>query len=401
MATRHGISSEDKSTPISSRKVKQKSEKPPDVPDHYHILRVSAEFFLCFISLQASYLIWGIMQELIMDKKFNVTPLNPSGKFPSATFCVFSNRFFAIIVSAIFSWAYHGSLTGSVPLLSFTPCALSNTISSWCQYKALEYVGFALQTIFKSTKVIPVMLMGTVLKGTRYSTWEYAEAVLVTIGVTIFSLSKGSWAEDTATWKQAMGFSLLCIYVLSDSFTSQWQSRLYRDHGKIDSFQMMCGVNISSICLTSVALVFAGELPMVVEFLRYNPMVLLYNVITSVVSTTGQLAIYYTIKRFGPVAFTVIMITRQMFSIVLSNYIFGHSMGAQAYLGAAVVFVVLLYSAYRQIPSSPPTSTSTSPAAFTATPSSPSSSSSSLVAAEAADTDFDGIEGGNQRTILK
>ena len=39
--------------------------------------------------------------------------------------------------------------------------------------------------------------------------------------------------------------------------------RLYRDHGKIDSFQMMCGVNISSICLTSLALVFAGEIPMV------------------------------------------------------------------------------------------------------------------------------------------
>ena len=69
------------------------------------------------------------------------------------------------------------------------------------------------------------MLMGTILKGTRYSTWEYAEAVLVTIGVTVFSLSKGSWAEDAATWQQAMGFSLLCIYVLSDSFTAQWQSK--------------------------------------------------------------------------------------------------------------------------------------------------------------------------------
>lgn len=139
-----------------------------------------------------------------------------------------------------------------------------------------------------------------------------------------------------------------------------------------------------------------------VEFLRYNPVVLLYNVITSVVSTTGQLAIYHTIKRFGPVAFTVIMITRQMFSIVLSNYIFGHSMGAQAYLGAALVFVVLLYSAYRQIPSSPPTSTSL--AATSSSPSSSpfsSSSPSSLVAAEATDTDSDGIEGGNQHTILK
>ena len=67
--------------------------------------------------------------------------------------------------------------------------------------------------------------MGTLLKGTRYSTWEYAEAVLITIGVTIFSLSKSTWAENEATWQQILGFALLSIYVLSDSFTSQWQSR--------------------------------------------------------------------------------------------------------------------------------------------------------------------------------
>lgn len=93
-----------------------------------------------------------------MNTKFNSTPLNPSGRFPSASFCVFSNRFVAIIVSSCVCWYYHGSgsLTGTVPLLSFTPCALSNTISSWCQYKALEYVSFSLQTLFKSTKVCSI-----------------------------------------------------------------------------------------------------------------------------------------------------------------------------------------------------------------------------------------------------
>jgi len=47
--------------------------------------------------------------------------------------------------------------------------------------------------------------------------------------------------------------------------------------------------------------------------------------------------------------FTVIMTTRQMFSIVLSNYLFSHSMTAQNYVGASLVFSVLLYSTYRQM----------------------------------------------------
>lgn len=336
--------------------MKQKAEKPTEIvetnsKDMYSNMKFALEFVFCFISLQASYLIWGIMQELIMNTKFNSTPLNPSGRFPSASFCVFSNRFVAIIVSSCVCWYYHGSgsLTGTVPLLSFTPCALSNTISSWCQYKALEYVSFSLQTLFKSTKVIPVMLMGTILKNSRYSTIEYVEAVLITSGVCVFSLAKSNWSTDSNTFAQTIGLILLCVYVLSDSFTSQWQSRLYKDYGKIDSFQMMCGVNISSIVITSMALIVSGELPLVLEFLWYNPNSLMYNIITSVVSTTGQLAIYYTIKKFGPIVFTVIMTTRQMFSIVLSNYLFSHSMTLQNYLGASLVFAVLLYSTYRQM----------------------------------------------------
>jgi adenosine 3'-phospho 5'-phosphosulfate transporter B2 len=306
------------------------------------------DFIFCFTALQTSYLVWGMMQELIMDTTFNSTPLNPSGKFPSATFCVFSNRFLAIIVSAIACWFYHGTVISAAPLLSFTPCALSNTISSWGQYQALRFVSFSLQTIFKSTKVLPVMLMGGLLKGSRYSTAEYAEALLITVGVTIFSLSKSNW-ESTGGGLEVVGFGLLCVYVLADSFTSQWQSRIYREYGKIDHFQMMFGVNVSSIMISSAVLVLSGELPQVLEFLSNNPDALYYNVVTAITSTTGQFAIFYTIKQFGPIAFTVIMTTRQMLSIALSNYIFRHPMTWQGYVGSMLVFAVIAHSVHRQV----------------------------------------------------
>ena len=63
----------------------------------------------------------------------------------------------------------HGTVSnGAAPLLSFAPCALSNTFSSWSQYNALKFVSFPVQTIFKSSKIIPVMIMGRLLKGTVY-----------------------------------------------------------------------------------------------------------------------------------------------------------------------------------------------------------------------------------------
>jgi solute carrier family 35 (adenosine 3'-phospho 5'-phosphosulfate transporter), member B2 len=97
------------------------------------------------------------------------------------------------------------------------------------------------------------------------------------------------------------------------------------------------------------ALLFSGELPELIMFLQYNPDALYYNIITAICSTTGQFAIFYTIKRFGPDVFTVIMTTRQMLSIVVSNYIFNHSMTLQSYVGAFIVFSVISYAIYRKI----------------------------------------------------
>jgi adenosine 3'-phospho 5'-phosphosulfate transporter B2 len=122
--------------------------------DNPEFFSQALKFLFCFVGLQASYLTWGYMQELIMTTKFNPTEHVPSGKFPSAAFCVFSNRFLAVIVAMIAVKIRHGAVFSNnvAPLLAFTPCALSNTMSSWSQYASLKYVSFPLQTIFKSSK---------------------------------------------------------------------------------------------------------------------------------------------------------------------------------------------------------------------------------------------------------
>ena len=91
---------------------------------------------------------------------------------------------------------------------------------------------------------------------------EYLEAILITGGVAVFSMSsqngkKGADSSDGSL--EIAGFMLLSSYVLSDSFTSQWQSRIYRDYGKIDHYHMMYGVNCSSIVFTVLALVISGN----------------------------------------------------------------------------------------------------------------------------------------------
>jgi adenosine 3'-phospho 5'-phosphosulfate transporter B2 len=328
-------------------------------PLHQFFARTSAnpeffvqatKFFFCFIGLQASYLTWGYMQELIMTTEFNPTPRVPSGKFPSAAFCVFSNRFLAVIVAIIAVRIKHGSVFANnvAPLWAFTPCALSNTMSSWSQYASLKYVSFPAQTVFKSSKIIPVMMMGKFLKGTSYPLSQYAEAALVTVGVAIFSIASKSSDKDSST--ELIGLVFLLMYISFDSFTSQWQDKIYVQYGRpnVDPYQMMLGVNSSAICITTVGLIITGDIPIVWEFLTENPIVLRYNIITAITSASGQLCIFYTIKEFGPIVFTIIMTTRQMFSICISAVVFGHTISMKAFVGAALVFSVIFYQIRRK-----------------------------------------------------
>lgn len=230
-------------------------------------------------------------------------------------------------------------------MIAFAPCSISNTLSSYGQYEALNYVSFPLQTISKSTKVVPVMLMGKVLNKKKYKWVEYLEAVMISAGVSVFALDTASAASGGST--ELKGIACLALYIIADSFTSQWQSRVYREHKGVDQYQMMFAVNVWSILFTLGGLLANSEFFSTLTFLQENPPAIWDQVLISVTSATGQLFIYYTIKKFGPVVFTIIMTTRQVFSMVLSTIYYRHPMTPIALLGASVVFGTIFYRIHR------------------------------------------------------
>ena len=132
-------------------------------------------------------------------------------------------------------------------------------------------------------------------------------------------------------------------------------SKIYQQYGKknCDQYQMMLGVNCFAIVFTIVGLVASGDIPVVIEFMKANPVAIQYNIITAITSASGQLFIFYTIKEFGPIVFTIIMTTRQMFSICISTIMFGHSLNSQGLVGAALVFGVIFWQIQQKFVTKP------------------------------------------------
>lgn len=59
------------------------------------------------------------------------------------------------------------SLAPVAPAYAYAAVSLSNVVATTCQYEALKYVTFPLQTLGKTAKMIPVMLWGSLIGGKR------------------------------------------------------------------------------------------------------------------------------------------------------------------------------------------------------------------------------------------
>lgn len=55
---------------------------------------------------------------------------------------------------------------------------------------ALSYLNYPTQLIFKSCKLIPVMIGSIIILGKKYGFLDYVSAVIMCVGLTMFTLGK-------------------------------------------------------------------------------------------------------------------------------------------------------------------------------------------------------------------
>ncbi|XP_039760124.1 adenosine 3'-phospho 5'-phosphosulfate transporter 1 isoform X2 [Pararge aegeria] len=294
--------------------------------------REGLELAFCFTGLMGAYLVWGLLQEKIMTQNYEMAD-GSLVRFHDSQFLVFINRLlgFAIALARLLC---SGQRVLAAPLYKFSYCSLTNIVSAWCQYEALKYVSFPTQVLSKSCKVIPVMLMGKLISRNKYEPYEYGTALLISVGMMLFMFGSH---DQPAAWGApgAAGAALLALYLCCDGFTAAWQGALFRRHA-LRPLQMLCGVN-----LCSCALAAAAHTPPAPRLLQH-PMFVTDCALLSVSSALGQLLIYRTIARFGPVVFTIIMTLRQAVSILLSCAVFGHAVSGAGVLGVLLVFGAVL-----------------------------------------------------------
>ncbi|GER44685.1 UDP-galactose transporter 5, partial [Striga asiatica] len=375
-------------------------------------LKENKVFKLAFAvaGIMATLLIYGVLQEKIMR-----VPYGPEKEyFKHSLFLVFCNRIATSAVSAgvlllrllcfidivmllllkkhktvacklqiVWYMASKKALDPVAPIYKYGAVSVSNILTTTCQYEALKYVSFPVQTLAKCAKMIPVMIWGTFIMQKKYTGRDYLFAFFVTLGCSIFILfpadgdiSPYSRGRESTVWGVSLMIGYLgyneifcCVLQISmhilkdvalgtwiylgrlvlgklpqpttgtwfDGFTSTFQDKLFKGYD-MEIHNQIFYTTLCSCMISFTGLILQGNLQMAIDFVIRHNECFIDIAILSTVATISQFFISYTIRNFGALAFATIMTTRQLVSILLSCLWFSHPLSSEQLIGAVIVF---------------------------------------------------------------
>mmetsp|Transcript_10948 Transcript_10948/g.23450 ORF Transcript_10948/g.23450 Transcript_10948/m.23450 type:complete len:687 (+) Transcript_10948:116-2176(+) len=284
-----------------------------------------------FLALNVVLVLYGVVKEALVTRDR-----------ASIAVLMLLTRGSSAVAAAVMMKMKYGHISFGVPWHQFTAFAVTNELSTWASYEMLKYVSFPVQTMAKSCVILPSMVMGFCMNGTRYSLWEYAQTAAVVVGVGIMQMehSAGKKSKGVGEGGMLMGISLLVFFFACDAFTSQYQTKLYKRF-KCNQYQLMLGGNLAGCVLTLLANAHHGQ-QLVDDFAATLSGGVAFRALAlGALGIMGQMLIYYTIREFGAVVFAWITTARKLVSVVVSIAVFGHGVTATKVSCISVAFAVI------------------------------------------------------------
>ncbi|ODQ64741.1 UAA transporter [Nadsonia fulvescens var. elongata DSM 6958] len=328
---------------------------------HHKIGPSLFKLLFCALGIYASFLTWAILQERISSPP-------STSNIPALIAPVPINTIQSLFACAIgFAYLTYHRCTGHQDNLQANPAlyplfkspqllgwvtlvAISQSISSPLGYLALKHVDYLTLILFKSCKLIPVMLIHKILYGKSFARYKYTVVGLVTLGVLIFTLcqpkrasskSANTESEDD-TGSQSWGLLLLLAGSLLDGLTNSTQDQIFSKYRHFTGPHLMVLLNMISTLLTTVFLLnpfsSGSQLTTFFNHIQKYPTSLFDVLLFAVCGAMGQIFIFITLGSFGSLTLVMVTVTRKMMSMLLSVIWFGKVLAVGQWAGVGLVF---------------------------------------------------------------
>ena len=197
------------------------------------------------------------------------------------------------------------------PLL--TLCLLS---SSALSNMSLNYINFPTKVVFRSCKLVPTMIIATVMNRKIFSSIEYMCAFSVCIGLVFFSV---------ADWKLAptfnpIGLVMVFLSVCADAILPNAQERLFGMGAS--RVEVTFFTNIFTLFAMTAITLASGDLVAIIRHAMVDHQLALYMGVYTLISYIAISTYMRLVKGFGGVAAVYLTTARKAMTLVLSFLLF-------------------------------------------------------------------------------
>mmetsp|Transcript_6529 Transcript_6529/g.15063 ORF Transcript_6529/g.15063 Transcript_6529/m.15063 type:complete len:393 (-) Transcript_6529:302-1480(-) len=282
--------------------------------------------------------VYSFLQERIVSQPYD-------GEFFKATmFLVLCNRIFSTVYAVMMLVQSGEAYTTQAEPWKYAAVSSSNMLSTWCQYESLRHVSLVLQTMAKTFKMIPVMLMGVLVSRKEHSLRDMVTVALISLGISGF-VAGGDISSENSPGSSLYGLALLTGFLFFDGFTSTFQEKLFREN-KMSKYNQMLYINLFSALVCVLSLVLSHSIGYCYSFVQAHAQFLFDVTALSLFATMGQFYIFSMVQAFGALALAAAMNARQIATICASYVLRPYKATCVQTIGLLLLFVGLILRSY-------------------------------------------------------
>ncbi|PSS26351.1 UDP-galactose/UDP-glucose transporter like [Actinidia chinensis var. chinensis] len=265
------------------------------------------QFLICSSGFFFGYLVNGVCEEYVYNR------------------LQFSYGWYFTFVQG---WVY----LGLIYLQGFTTKQMVNPWKTYVKLSAvlmgsngltkssLAFLNYPAQLMFKSTKVLPVMIMGAFIPGLRrkYPPHEYVSAVLLVVGLILFTLADAHTSPN---------FSLIGVLMVSgalvmDAFLGNLQEAIFTMNPETTQMEMLFCSTVVGMPFLIPPMLLTGELFKAWNSCSQHPYVYGVLVFEAMATFVGQVSVLSLVAIFGAATTAMVTTARKAVTLLLSYLIF-------------------------------------------------------------------------------
>ena len=219
-----------------------------------------------------------------------------------------------------------------VSVLTLSGLYLTNT--------SLKYLDYSTRVVFKSSKVIPTMAFGVVVMRRRYSWQQYCAALLLVLGISLFTLGD----KDLSPSFSFIGVGLISIALVCDGLTGNMEERLFfRKADPCSEAEVILYTSAFSLVGGLIVAAATGELGLAAQHSLDNPNTIPLIVASACLGYVSVSFILALIQHFDATTAEIVKSLRKVLQVVMSFLVFHKSVNAKIIYGGLMVAGALFW----------------------------------------------------------